>query len=222
MDVEERRHFVAARTGPVQLADGTELVLRPVVPDDKALFRAAFERLSPLSRYRRFLSPLPRLNPALLAYLTDVDHRLHAAWVAVVAEEAGPAAVGVARAIRLDDPRGAEVAITVIDHYQRRGIGRLLLATLVLEAVEQGVIRFVGLVLADNDPMRAVLRRAGARLYPEEVGTLRFEMDVPAAAGDLKDCPLYHVLRSLARGEAALSRQELGWRPPLPHTRAAS
>jgi RimJ/RimL family protein N-acetyltransferase len=219
MDLQDRSGFVAARTGPVRLADGTHLVFRPVVPEDKALFLAAFERLSPLSRYRRFLSPLPRLNAALLSHLTEVDHRVHSAWVAVVHEDSETAAVGVARAIRLDDPRGAEVAITVIDPYQGRGIGRLLLATLVLEAAEQGVTRFVGLVLADNAPMQAVLRRAGARLYPEEVGTYRFEVDVPAAAGDLTRCPLYQVLRSLARGEARLSRQELGWLPPLPPTR---
>jgi RimJ/RimL family protein N-acetyltransferase len=181
MDLEQRTRFVAARTGRVRLADGTELVLRPVVPDDKALFLAAFERLSPLSRYRRFLSPLPNLNPALLAYLTEVDHRLHCAWVAVVEEEAGPAAVGAARAIRLDDPRTAEMAITVIDDYQRRGIGSLLLAVLVRDALEQGVTRFVGLVLADNIPMRALLRRAGARFHPEGAGTLGFEVDLPPA-----------------------------------------
>ncbi|HEY3237953.1 MAG TPA: GNAT family N-acetyltransferase, partial [Acidimicrobiia bacterium] len=159
--MDDRSDFVMARTGPVRLPDWTELVLRPVVPDDKALFLAAFERLSPQSRYRRFFSPLPRLSTALLTYLTEVDHHHHSAWLAVVEEETGPAVVGVSRAVRLDDPSAAEVAVTVIDPYQRRGIGRLLLGTLVLEAVEQGVTRLVGLVLADNAPMQAVLRRAG-------------------------------------------------------------
>ncbi|MGH8992096.1 MAG: GNAT family N-acetyltransferase [Acidimicrobiia bacterium] len=220
--MDERSDFVMARTGPVRLPDGTELVLRPVVPDDKELFLAAFERLSPLSRYRRFLSPLPRLSPAFLNYLTEVDHLHHTAWLAVVEEAAGPAAVGVSRAIRLDDPRGAEIAVTVIDPYQRRGIGRVLLGTLVLEAVETGVSRFVGLVLADNRPMVAVLRRVGARFYPEEVGTLRAELDVPTAAVKLEEHPVYDVMRALARGEATLSRQELGWMPPLRHPCPAS
>lgn len=220
--MDDRSDFLRARTGPVRLPDGTELVLRPVVPDDKALFLAAFERLSPLSRYRRFLSPLPRLSSALLDYLTEVDHHRHTAWLAVAEERAGPAAVGVARAIRLDDPRGAEIAVTVIDPYQRRGVGRLLLGTLVLEAAEAKVSRFVGLVLADNAPMLAVLRRVGARFYPEEVGTLRVELDVPTAAAKLEEHPVYEVMRALARGEAALSRQELGWRPPLRWERTAS
>lgn len=221
--MDYRSDFVTARTGPVRLPDGTELVLRPVVPDDKALFLAAFERLSPRSRYRRFFSALPRLSTALLARLTEVDYHHHFAWLAVVEEQAGPAAVGVSRFIRLDDdPAAADVAVTVIDPYQRRGIGRLLLQALVLQAVEQGVTRFVGLVLVDNAPMQAVLRQAGARLHHEDAGTLRFELDVPAAAADLEDCPLYRVLRALARGEATLSRRELRWLPPLPWTRAAS
>ena len=214
--------FVTARTGPVRLIDGTVIVIRPVLPEDKELFLAAFERLSPLSRYRRFLSPIPRLSPKLLSYLTEVDHGRHTAWLAVVAEPGGAAAVGVARAIRLDDPRGAEIAVTVIDQYQGRGIGRLLLGTLVLEAAEQGVTRFVGLVLADNAPMQAVLRRVGARFYPEEAGTLRVELDVPAAAAHLESHPVYGVLRALARGEARLSRQELGWLPPLNRRSTAS
>lgn len=220
MDVHS--DFVTARTGPVRLADGTVIVIRPVLPEDKELFLAAFERLSPLSRYRRFLSPLPRLSPKLLSYLTEVDHGQHTAWLAIVAEPGGEAAVGVARAIRLDDPRGAEIAVTVIDQYQGQGIGRLLLGTLVLEAAEQGITRFVGLVLADNVPMQAVLRRVGARFYPEEAGTLRVELDVPAAAANLESHPVYGVLRALARGEARLTPQELGWRPPLNRGWAAS
>lgn len=219
--MDDPSDFVTARTGPVVLADGTELVLRPVIPDDKALFLAAFERLSPQSRCRRFFSPIPHLSAALLTYLTEVDHHHHSAWLAVVEEETGPAVVGVSRATRLDDPHTAEVAVTVIDPYQRRGIGRLLLGTLVLEAVEQGVSRFVGLVPADNAAMQTVLRRAGARLY-EDAGTLRFEIDVPAAASELRDCPLYAVLRALARGEATLSRRELGWLSPRRWRRAAS
>jgi hypothetical protein len=51
--------FVTARTSTVELSDRTQVVLRPVVPEDKTLVVEAFERLSPESRYRRFFSPVP-------------------------------------------------------------------------------------------------------------------------------------------------------------------
>ncbi len=202
--MDDRSDFVTARTRPVRLPDGTELVLRPVVPDDKALFLTAWDRLSAQSRYLRFFSPMPRLGSALLTYLTEVDHHQHTAWLALAEEESGRAAVGACRAIRLEDPDTAEVAVTVIDAYQRRGIGRLLLATLVLEAVDQGITRFVGLVLADNPAMHAVLRRAGARLHYEDAGTMRFELDVRAVAGALRDGGLVGFMAPGGSG--------MGWR----------
>jgi hypothetical protein len=99
-----------ART--VELADGATIRVRPVEPTDAEALAEAFERLSPDSRYRRFMSATPRLSSGTLAYLVDVDHVDHEALVALDAEtEEG---VGVARYIRLaETPDAAEVAVTV-------------------------------------------------------------------------------------------------------------
>jgi RimJ/RimL family protein N-acetyltransferase len=206
--------FISARTSMVELADGTRLVVRPILPCDKDLLVDAFERLSPESRYRRFFSPLTRLNESLLAYFTEIDYVNHFAWVALADEDTQPRAVGVSRYVRLSDPEAAEAAVAVVDPYQGHGIGTMLLDALVLEALENGIKRFEGLVLAENQTMRAVLRHAGARMSPDGSGTLRFDLDLPARREQLRTSPLYDVLRTLARGEADLYERECcPWAP---------
>ena len=97
-----------------------------------------------------------------------------------VATEAGEeVGVGVARFVRLDDRQAAELAVTVIDAYQGRGLGTLLLEAVAAEAVRHGITRFEGDVLIGNTAMRTLLRRAGARFGPGEDGVLRFELDLP-------------------------------------------
>src|SRR5688500_3420529 len=98
---------------------------RPLAPGDRAAFVAAFERLSPDSRYRRFGTPKPRLTEAEIRCLVEVDHHDHEAIVGF--ECASGAPVGVARFVRLGDrPDTAEVAVTVMDGWQGLGIGTRL------------------------------------------------------------------------------------------------
>ena len=125
---------------------------------------------------------MPALTPAALDHLSGVDGVDHRAVVAVVPEGSGEAGVGVARYVRVGGD-AAEVAVTVIDAYQGRGLGGRLLDALIAEALEHGVTRFEGVVLADNVPMLALLRRAGARFSVEEQGVVRFEMDLRPRAG---------------------------------------
>jgi GNAT superfamily N-acetyltransferase len=201
--------MVARRSVDLTLADGTRLLIRPIVPADKDALVAAFERLSPRSRYRRFFTPMNRLTSATLRALTEVDYADRFAWVALACEDEQSHLVGVARYVRLEDPRAAEVALVVVDPFQGRGIGTLLLDALVLEALRVGICRFEGLMLSDNAPMRTVLHAASARLSPDdERGTERFEIDLPARAEDMRGHPLAGVLRRLACGEAELYRAE--------------
>jgi GNAT superfamily N-acetyltransferase len=137
-----------------QLRDGTVVLVRPVRPDDADRFRAAFERLSQESRYRRFLAPTPRLPLSAVRYLTEVDHHDHEALVAV--EPRTGDGVASARYVRdADAPHEAEAAVTVIDAWQGRGLGTVMLELLALRAVQVGVTHFCASVLADN---RAAVR----------------------------------------------------------------
>jgi len=115
-----------SRRQTITLRDGARLTLRPIAPEDKPLLAASFERLSEESRYRRFFSTINELSSAQLDYLVDVDHSDHEAIIAV--DPASGEMLGVARYIRSgEDPQSAEVAVTVADDWQGRGLGRALL-----------------------------------------------------------------------------------------------
>jgi len=203
--------YVAARTSQVTLKDGSRVLVRPAVPADRELLVAGFERLSPESRYRRFFAPMRTLSPALLDYLMSMDYVDHFAWAALSAEPAldgKPVGAGVSRYIRLTDPQAAEMAVTVVDDWQGKGLGRILLDALVLEALENGIERFEGDVLVENRPMQELLRRTGARFQTGGPGVLRFSIDLPARDEALQGNPLGDLLRAVAKGEATLYQDE--------------
>jgi GNAT superfamily N-acetyltransferase len=194
----------------VSLRDGSTVLIAPVRPSDRQLIVEAFDRLSPESRYRRFFAPIKNLSEPLLDYLTRIDYVDHFAWGALAEEPDGrQVGVGVARYVRLaDDPTAAEAAVTVVDDWQGRGLGRILLDALVLEALENGITRFVGNVLVENRPMQELLRHTGAHFEPDATGLLGFSIDLPARDEAIRGSPFGDLLRALAKGEVSLYQDE--------------
>ena len=185
------------------LPDGGVVHVRPIEPDDKALLRAGFERLSPESRYRRFLHSVKRLTEADLAYFTEVDHADHEALVAVGPH--GTELVGVARYVRLDDPQTAEVAIAVLDDWQGRGVGTLLMHELTNRARAAGVRRFAATCLADNAAVIDLLRRLGeTRVDHPEPGLAHLAIDLPTSP--TPDSALRAALRAAAARKVSVLR----------------
>lgn len=194
--------FIRRRTTEAILSDGTRVILRPLVPDDGQRILEGFARMSPESRYRRFMSPVDELTPEMLRKLVEVDYVDHFAWAALAKDEPGQPGIGVARYIRSrDDPEVAEAAVTVIDEYQHRGLGTLLLGALGATALEHGIRRFRGFVLEENASIREILEEAGARMSHDGAGVLRAEIDLPFG-NDLRSTSAYRALRALARGRA--------------------
>jgi RimJ/RimL family protein N-acetyltransferase len=162
------------------LRDRTVVRLRPLGPADADELRAGFERLSAESRYRRFFSPLSRLPDALVDRLTATDGDNHVALVAetIPLYDEPPEPLGVVRYVRDAERRdAAEVAVTVIDEMQGKGLGTVLLDTLVRLAREHGIRILTAQVLAGNVAMQALLRRAGdVRAVRNEQGVLAYEI----------------------------------------------
>jgi len=141
--------------------DGTQVRLRPLGRGERDLVAGFFAGLSDDSRRRRFLQPMPRLSAMMLRHLVDVDARRH---VAMVAEVDGECA-GIARWVAMpDEPGAAEVAVTVTDRFQGRGIGRLLLDALGPSAARAGLATFVYLADPTNLPVLYLLRSLGVQL----------------------------------------------------------
>jgi acetate---CoA ligase (ADP-forming) len=154
---------------PVVLRDGASLTLRAVRSSDRTLLVQLFARLSPKSIHYRVFGGKGTLTEKELAYLTELDFVAHVGLAAVLSGPDGdPRIVGVGRYLRIDAKSAldasstrAEVAFTVEDAYQGRGIGTLLLEHLAEIARSAGVEQIEADVLADNSRMMQVFAESG-------------------------------------------------------------
>jgi RimJ/RimL family protein N-acetyltransferase len=166
-----------------RLPDGAPVLIRPIRADDKRMLTDGLRRLSDESVHRRFLTPKRSFSRTELRYLTEVDGRDH---VALVAEHpSGPARrlIAVARFVRLaQDPDAAEVAITVADDWQGRGLGSLLSEQLAAEARQLGIRRFTATMAADNVPAHRLMARLTDQLEQHHVGSGVDELVLDIAA----------------------------------------
>lgn len=178
---------------PVRVRDGTELLLRPVLPGDSERTVHGHVHFSSETIYRRFMSArVPSL--AMMQYLAEVDYVDHFVWVMVD----GTDPIADARFVRDDrDPTVAEIAFTVADAYQGRGIGTFLIGALAVAARVDGVERFSARMLSDNLPMRTIMDQHGAVWQRDDIGVITTIIDVPRNLGFGRD--LESRIRQVAR-----------------------
>ena len=147
----------------VTLKDGTQVIIRPIHPDDAEDLQATFQRLSMESIYLRFLSFKKELPDEEARYLATVDYTTRMAFVAIASENNREIVVGVSR-YAMDDPGNpefAESAVVVEDGYQGRGLGKLLLWRLVNYAHARGIHILRGNLQVGNNRMLDLVRRSG-------------------------------------------------------------
>jgi RimJ/RimL family protein N-acetyltransferase len=163
------------------LRDGSRVLIRQVQSADAPLLADGFARLSATSRWMRFLTPKKELSPAELSFLTDLDHHDHEALGAL--DHRDGRGVGVARYVRqADDPWSADVAVTIVDEWQGRGLGTELLTRLSDRAREENIRRFTALVATENVAVAGLLRNASARLVGRASNTLEYEISLEPGA----------------------------------------
>jgi protein lysine acetyltransferase len=162
---------------PVQLRDGTELHLRPVLPGDNERTSNGPVEFSSETLYRRFQS-MRKPTRSLMRYLFEVDYVDHFVWV--MTDGADGPVVADARFVRDEtNPSLAEVAFTVADAYQGRGVGTFLMDVVAVTAWYDGIRFFSARVLTDNLPMRTILDRFGAVWHREDLGVVTTVVDIP-------------------------------------------
>ncbi len=169
------------------LRDGTEAVIVPLLPANREALRQEYEHLSLASRFGRFLTAVPHLSETMLDHLVDdvngIDHV--ALVLLVLADDGTEVPAGLARIVRYpDDPAAADLAVTVLDEWQRRGVATALLDALMRQR-PAGVQRIVTEVSAANDASLAMLRRVGdVDVTRAESGTLHVVVELPEACDD--------------------------------------
>ena len=150
---------------PHRLFDGTEVVIRPIRPEDAEIEQAFVRGLSDDSRYNRFMGQLRELAPRKLQYLTTIDYDRHMALIATVQRDGREAEIGVARYVVTPGSESCEFAIAVDDAWQGTGVAGLLMLELMAAARSRGLKTMVGFVLASNHKMLKFCRQLGFEFH---------------------------------------------------------
>ncbi len=181
-----------------ELRDGTPILVRPIESKDRHLIEIGMGQLSPKSRYMRFFRPVSKLSKNILDDITTTEHNDHIAIGALDLTHSEPFPIGAARCVRLKDrPSEAEVAITVIDSHQGRGLGTILLAALSYIARDHDITTFVATVLSENHAMLKLFRELGATSHSEGDGILSVRVPIAKDAESCLDTPTGAVARRI-------------------------
>ena len=154
-------------------------MIRPLQLEDRAELVRGFEKLSMGSRRYRFMTPIHKLSNYQLKSLIEVDNLNHVALGVKDIGRRGKPGIAIARFVRLEEQsRTAEFAITVIDEYQNRGLGTLLLQLLMKTAQDRSIENLRGFLLDDNSAMIRMLKGFGAHIKRESGNVLQADLPV--------------------------------------------
>jgi GNAT superfamily N-acetyltransferase len=171
----------------VQVANARMLQVEFVTERLRPLFIEGYKRLSPESRRMRFFGQVSELSSKQLDFLAAPDGQMHLAYAAGELVGDALSGVGVGRCIRLDaDSKIAEVALTVVDDCQGRGVGQILHAALHRHAAAVDIRQFIYDVKADNTRFSEHLEALGAEIVSRDRDITRLRMPVFTAAKQLR------------------------------------
>jgi acetyltransferase len=144
-----------------QLADGTDITIRPIRPEDAELVQAFVHGLSDESKYFRFMNSMQELTETMLVRFTQIDYSREMALVAVTQQQGREIELGVARYAINPDGDSCEFALVVADNITGKGLGQKLMVSLMEAARASGLKTIEGEVLKNNHNMLKLINRLG-------------------------------------------------------------
>ncbi len=144
-----------------QLADGTDMLIRPIRPEDAEMLQEFVRQLSPETKYFRYMQNLKELTPEMLVRFTQMDYDRELALIGVATIEGNRTGLGVARYTLNPDASTCEFALVVDDRHRNQGIGSLLMEHLMEAARSRGIRVIEGEVLGENHRMLSLMRELG-------------------------------------------------------------
>ena len=142
---------------------GDVVTIRPIRITDTDMEAAFIRRLSPQSKRYRFLGGVKELSIGEVSRLCDVDGRHSMAFVATIRDDGRETEIGVSRYAPNSSSDVREIAVTVADDWQRKGLGTALMKQLIQSARSNGVKHLYSIALAENAGMRALAGELGMR-----------------------------------------------------------
>lgn len=143
----------------MQLADGTDIVIRPIRPEDAEIEQEFVRNLSEEPRYFRFMNSVQELSQPMLARFTQIDYSREMALIAVTEGHDKETELGVTRYTINPDGESCEFALVVADCMRGKGLGRLLMIALMDIARSKGLKTMEGEVLNNNTNMMKLMER---------------------------------------------------------------
>jgi len=149
----------------LQLADGTNIKIRPIRPEDASIEQSFVHELSSESKYFRFMQSLNELTQEMLVRFTQLDYNRELALIAVLEQPGKETELGVARYVINPDGGSCEFALVVADKWQHKGIGLHLMSALIEAARQRGLKEMNGEILTNNHSMQALAQKIGFSMH---------------------------------------------------------
>jgi len=166
----------------IQLNDGTDIVIRPIRPEDAEIEAKFVRELSDEARYFRFMNALQELSQEMLVRFTQIDYHNEMALIAVKSNGLAEEQIGVARYTTNMDKQSCEFALVVSDRWQSRGIAHHLMMNLMEVARDRGLDSMEGQVLSHNVRMLELVASLGfdIRNDPDDLAVKQVEVRLQA------------------------------------------
>ncbi len=145
----------------IQLADGSNITIRPIRPEDAEIEQSFMKNLSEESKYFRFMQALHELTPKMLVRFTQIDYDMEMALIAVVRKNNEEIQIGVARYTTNSDGKSCEFAVVIADDWHHKGLASRLMSHLMEIAKARDLTTMEGEVLANNKEMLKLAKKLG-------------------------------------------------------------
>jgi acetyltransferase len=163
---------------PWKLSDGTEVLLRPIKPEDEQLIAEMLATMTEGSLRDRFFGGIPEFTHERLVRFTNIDYERELAIVAELTKGRSRRILGVGRLIVHPEREMGEFSVIVHDEFQRRGLGRKLADLMIGIAEDKGITTIEGLVSEDNAPLLSLAKQLGFFACASQDGIVRLRLDL--------------------------------------------
>ena len=159
---------------------GELVTIRPIRASDAAMEGNFVRKLSARTKHYRFFGGVKELSPAQVKLFCEVDGCHSMAFVATVQKEGSETEIGVGRYVPGSKADVRELAVTIADEWQHKGLGKLLVQQLVASARDNGIRHLYSLELDDNSAMRELADELGmgAARDPDDAHQVIYSLDV--------------------------------------------
>jgi acetyltransferase len=147
------------------LPDSSKVFVRPIRPEDEALYPAFLTAVTQDDLRLRFFAPVKEFSHGFIARFTQIDYARAMAFIAI--EEATGQMLGVVRIHADSEYRTAEYAILVRSDLKGHGLGWLLMELMIEYARAEGLQSIRGQVLQENRTMLQMCRQLGFHITPD-------------------------------------------------------